>query len=61
MFPVLAVGILTKLSTFMVTIVATAVLYNILLLLTNDITQENDNNLMTMNYLKKNKHSQLNI
>lgn len=34
-FPVLAVGIRTKLSTSMATIVATAVLYNILL-------QEND-------------------
>ncbi|CAI6357630.1 unnamed protein product [Macrosiphum euphorbiae] len=42
-FPVLAIGIRTKLSTTMNTIVATAVLYNILLLQKDEIPLEEDN------------------
>lgn len=43
-FPVLAVGIRTKLNTTMATIVATAVLYNILLQEKDEIPQELDDN-----------------
>lgn len=41
-FPVLAIGMRTKLSTTMATIVATAVLYNILLQQKDDLPQELD-------------------
>lgn len=41
-FPVLAIGMRTKLSTSMATIVATAVLHNILLQQKDDLPQELD-------------------
>ncbi|XP_001951909.1 putative nuclease HARBI1 [Acyrthosiphon pisum] len=52
-FPVLAVGIRTKLSTTMATIVATAVLYNFLLKEKDEIPQEIDNHLIDIELLQE--------
>lgn len=51
-FPVLAVGIRTKLSTTMATIVATAVLYNFLLKEKDEIPREIDNYLIDIELLQ---------